>query len=138
LNKRFLISAVVVFVLSMGFGFLVHGFLLNQEYTKLPGLFRTEQDATNYFPYMLLAHLFIAAGFVWIYLKGKESKPFLPQGIRFGLAVAVLMTIPMYLIYYAVQPMPGALVFKQIVFDTVGMIVLGVVVAWLNQSPQEG
>jgi membrane protease YdiL (CAAX protease family) len=133
LNKRFLISVVVIFVLSMAFGFLVHGLLLSQQYAKLPGLFRTEQDAVNYFPFMLLAHLFIAAGFVWIYLKGRESKPFLPQGVRFGVVVAVLMTIPMYLIYYAVQPMPGALVFKQIVFEAVGVIVMGIVVAWLNR-----
>jgi hypothetical protein len=133
LNKRFLISVVVIFVLSMAFGFLVHGLLLSQQYAKLPGLFRKEQDAVNYFPFMLLAHLFIAAGFVWIYLNGRESKPFLPQGVRFGVAVAVLMTIPMYLIYYAVQPMPGALVFKQIVFEAVGVIVMGIVVAWLNR-----
>jgi hypothetical protein len=133
LNKRFLISVVVMFVLSMAFGFLVHGLLLGQEYARLPGLFRTEQDAANYFPYMLLAHVFIAAGFVWIYLQGREAKPFLPQGVRFGLAVAVLMTIPMYLIYYAVQPMPGALVFRQIVFDAIGVILMGVVVAWLNR-----
>lgn len=133
MNKKFFISVVVIFVLSMGLGFLVHGVLLNQAYTQLPGLFRTPQDAEAYFPFMLLAHLLIAFGFVWIYQRGKEGKPFLTQGIRFGLAVAVLMTIPMYLIYYAVQPMPSALVYKQIVFDTLGMLLMGIVVAWLNR-----
>ena len=133
MNKKFIISVVVMFVLSMGLGFLLHGVLLNQSYTQLPGLFRTPQDAEGYFPFMLLAHVSIAFGFVWIYQRGKEDKPFLTQGIRFGLAVAVLMTIPMYLIYYAVQPMPSALVYKQIVFDTLGVLLMGVVVAWLNK-----
>lgn len=133
MNKKFFISVVVIFILSMGLGFLVHGALLNQAYTQLPGLFRTPQDAEAYFPFMLLAHVSIAFGFVWIYQRGKEGKPFLTQGIRFGLAVAVLMTVPMYLIYYAVQPMPSALVYKQIVFDTLGMLLMGVVVAWLNR-----
>ena len=133
MNKKFLISVVVMFVLSMGLGFLVHGLLLNQAYTQLQGLFRTPQDAQAYFPFMLLAHVFIAFGFVWIYERGKEDKPFLTQGIRFGLAVAVLSTIPMYLIYYAVQPMPAAVVYKQIVFDTLSVLLMGVVVAWLNK-----
>jgi len=38
-----------------------------------------------------------------------------------------------YLIYYAVQPMPGALVVKQIVFDSICMVLLGIVAAWINQ-----
>lgn len=65
--------------------------------------------------WMTIAHAFIASGFIWIYLKGREAgKPPLGQGLRFGLAVAVLMTIRMYLIYYAVQPWPDAVVVKRI------------------------
>lgn len=133
MNKKFLISVVVMFVLSMGLGFLVHGALLYQAYAQLPGLFRTPEDSQRYFPFMLLAHVSIAFGLAWIYQRGKEDRPFLGQGIRFGVAVAVLMTIPMYLIYYAVQPMPSALVYKQIVFDTLGNLVMGIVLAWLNK-----
>jgi hypothetical protein len=29
--------------------------------------------------------------------------------------------------------MPGTLVIRQIVFDTIGIILLGIVVAWLNK-----
>jgi hypothetical protein len=92
MNKKFLISTAVMFVMSMALGFLVHGMMLYQDYAQLPGLFRPQQEAANYFPYMLLAHVFIAVGFVWIYLKGREDKPFLIQGIRYGVAIAVLMT----------------------------------------------
>ncbi|MFN8008248.1 MAG: hypothetical protein U0V70_14735 [Terriglobia bacterium] len=133
MNKKFLISMAVIFVLSMTFGFVVHGLLLEQEYMQLSGLFRPPQDQSTHFPFMLLAHLFLAYGFVWIYLQGKEDKAFLPQGICYGIAVAVLTTIPTYLIYYAVQPMPGLVVFKQIVFDTIAVMIMGIVVAWLNR-----
>jgi hypothetical protein len=61
----------------------------------------------------------------------------LGQGLRFGLAVAVLMTIPMYLIYYAVQPTPGALAVKQIMFDTIATVLMGIAVAYLNRAPGE-
>jgi hypothetical protein len=132
-SKKAIISVVVMFVMSMALGFVVHGLLLHPAYLALPGLFRPEAEAQAYFPWMLLAHLFIAVGFVWVYLKGREDGPFLGQGVRFGLAIAVLMTIPTYLIYYAVQPMPGMLVVKQIVYDTIGVVLMGIVVAWINR-----
>jgi hypothetical protein len=54
--------------------------------------------------------------------------------VRFGLAVAFLTVIPTYLIYYVVQPMPGATVVKQLIFDGVLTVLLGVVVAFLYRS----
>jgi hypothetical protein len=131
--KKFVISVIVIFIVSMALGFVVHGLLLAPKYAQLPNLFRQGQDAENHFPYMLLAHVFLAVGFVWVYVKGKEDKPFLIQGIRYGAAIAVLTTIATYLIYYAVQPMPGMLVFQQIVLDTISVVLMGVVVAWLNR-----
>jgi hypothetical protein len=131
--KRFVISVIVMFIVSMALGFLVHGLLLSDKYAQLPNLFRQGKDAENQFPYMLLAHVFMAFGLVWVYMKGKENKPFLAQGICYGAAIATLVTIPMYLIYYAVQPMPGLLVLQQIAFDTIGDVLMGVVVAWLNR-----
>lgn len=50
------------------------------------------------------------------------------QGIRFGIAVALLTVVPTYMIYFVVQPMPGDVVIKQIVYDGVLMIILGVIV----------
>ena len=133
MNKKFVISVIVVFVFSMVFGFLVHGFILGPSYAALTGMFRPEKDAGGYFPYMLLAHVFIAFTFVWIYNKGKEEKPFLSQGICYGIAIASITAIPIYLIYYAAQPMPGLLVVKQIIFDTIGYVLMGIVVAWINR-----
>ena len=137
MDKRFWISVVVMFVLSLGLGFVVHAVLLEQEYAKLQNLFRAPAEAENYFHFMLLAHLLIAVGFTWIYRQGREAgKPWFGQGVRFGVAVVVLMTIPIYLIYYAVQPLPGDLVAKQIVFDTFAVIIMGIVAAWINQPPR--
>jgi hypothetical protein len=48
--------------------------------------------------------------------------------------VALLTIVPTYLIYYAVQPMPGAMVVKQIVFDGIGTVLLGVIVGWLYRT----
>ena len=40
----------------------------------------------------------------------------------------------MYMIYYVVQPMPGAHVVKQIVFDGILVLVLGAIVAYLYRT----
>ncbi|MDX1507601.1 MAG: hypothetical protein R3358_04935 [Woeseiaceae bacterium] len=134
MNKNFLISWVVVFIAWMAGSFLVHGFLLQSGYAALPNLFRTEAEAGQMFPLMLLGHVMLAGAFSWIYLRGKENKPWLPQGIRYGVAIAFLGPIPMYTIYYVVQPMPADFTIRQIVFDSILVIVLGVIVAFVNRD----
>ena len=129
MNKKFLVAVLTMFVLSMLLGFLIHEVLLGPDYAQLGALFRGPADSAHYFPWMLLAHVLTAVGFVWIYMRGHEDKPFLQQGLRYGLAVAVLATIPGYLIYYAVQPMPGMLVAKQIVFSSIGTVLMGIALA---------
>ncbi len=137
MDKKFVISVVALFFASMVTGFIVHGMLLGPDYAKLvpSGVFRTPEDSQQHFVWMLLAHVFIAIGFTWVYRAGRDNRPWLGQGVRFGLAIAVLSTIPIYMIYYAVQPLPMSLVVKQIVFDTVAMVILGIVAAAVNRDP---
>jgi hypothetical protein len=134
MDKRFFIAWIVTFVVWMAGSFVVHGTLLADDYAKLPTLFRPEADAQQYFPLMLLAHVILAGAFVWIYARGAEAKPWLGQGMRFGLVIALLTVVPSYTIYYVVQPMPGMHVVKQIVFDGILLLVLGAVVAFLYRS----
>lgn len=134
MNKKFIVAWVVVFVAWFIGSFIVHGVLLHPDYVQLTNLFRTEGDAQKYFPLMLLAHVLLSGAFVWIYARGVEAKPWMAQGVRFGIAVALLTTVPTYIIYFVVQPMPGNVVVKQIVFDSVLMVILGMIVAWLYRD----
>jgi drug/metabolite transporter (DMT)-like permease len=136
MNKSFVWSVVAVFVASMILGFVVHAVLLAGEYAKLvPNLFRGEQDQGAHFVYMIIAHVIMAIGITWVYRMGRENKPWLAQGVRFGIAIALLSTIPTYLIYFAVQPLPSDLVAMQIVCDTIAMVILGIVAAAVNRDP---
>ena len=134
MNKRFIVSVVAIFFASMILGMVVHGMLLGPDYARLTALFRGEQDQQQHFPWMVLAHVIMAIGFTWVYRAGRDARPWLGQGARFGLAIAMLSVIPGYLIYYAVQPMPGDLVVKQVVFDTISMVLLGIVAAAVNRD----
>ena len=132
--KKFAIALVVVFVLDAGFGFLIHGVLLNADYAQYPNLLRTQDDANAHFPFMLLNFLFFSLAFVWIYAHGVEDKPWIGQGIRFGLAVWLLTSVSTYLTYYAVQPWSGGIVAKQIGYELVRALVLGLVAAALYRK----
>jgi hypothetical protein len=134
MNKKFLISWVVIFIAWMAGGFVVHVLLLGADYASaMPNLMRPEADQQAMFHWMLLARIITAGAFVWIYDRGNETKPWLQQGIRFGIAVALLAIVPVYLIYYVIQPISGMLVVKQILFDGTLMVILGVIVAFLNK-----
>jgi hypothetical protein len=135
MNAKFWISIVVMFVMVMASGFIVHGTWLAPAYAKLPNLMRPMQEQEKYLPYMLLAHFLIAVAFTWIYLRGRETgKPWLGQGLRYGIAVALLSSIPFFLIYHAVMPYPLDLVIRQIVGDTVGLVLMGAVLAFINRT----
>ncbi len=131
MNKKFGIAWLIVFVAWMAGSFVIHGMLLHQDYGQLPNLFRPEAEASAYFPLMILAHVIMAGAFVWIYSRGISAAPWLSQGLRFGLALDLLTVIPTYIVYYVVQPMPGALVVKQILLDGVLVLLLAAIAAFL-------
>ena len=87
---------------------------------------------------MVLAHVIMSGAFVWIYARGAEPKPWLGQGIRYGIAVALLTAVPWYLIYYVVQPMPLETVVKQMVFDGLLVVLLGVIAAFVLRGVNVG
>jgi hypothetical protein len=124
MDKKFLVAWLVIFVVWMCGSFVVHGMLLKQDYLGLPFLFRSEEDSAPYFYLMVIAHVVMAGAFTWIYARGIESKDWLGQGIRFGV----------YAIYFVVQPMPSDLAIKQSIFDTILMVVLGVVASYLYRD----
>ena len=131
MDKKFFIAWLVVFVAWFLGSFVVHGVLLHDDYMALQNLFRPEKEAQQYFHWMVLAHVLLSGALTWIYSRGAEPRAWLPQGVRFGVAVALLTVVPTYMIYYVVQPMPGATVVKQVVFDGTLVVLLGVVAAFM-------
>ena len=137
MDKRFWISGLVMTVAAMMLGFVVHGVLLKPDYAALGPIMRTDGDSAHFVQWMLLADAAIGFGITWIYRQGyTPAKSAIGQGLRCGFAVALVSTIPMFLIYYAVEPLPGTLVMKQELFATAQMLLLGVIAALLNPRPK--
>jgi hypothetical protein len=135
MDKRFWISGVAAFLVLFTGSYVVHGLWLTADYMRHPQLFRPEAEAGSHFIFMVLAFISMGFAFAWIYRQGiSPNRPWLLQGLRFGIAVACLTPLPMYLIYYVVQPMEGATVAKQVIGDAVSLIITGLVVAFINRS----
>ena len=96
---------------------------------------RSLDDQNAYFHWMIIAHVLMAISFVWIYQRGREDKPWLQQGLRFGAAVALLAPIPTFMIFYSVQQTPAALALRQAIGDAIVVVILGLIVAFLNRKP---
>ncbi len=135
MDKRFWICGLVVAVAALLLDFLVHGVLLRADYQALAdsGFVRGREEGQAFLPYMIAAHLLIGFGLTWLYRQimpaGERS---LTRGLRFGTAFALAATLPGYLIYYAVQPWPAAVVHKQMLFGTLVVLVLGMLLGYLQ------
>jgi hypothetical protein len=133
MNKRFWVCGVVMFFAAMLLAFVVHAGLLGADYEALGALYRDAENGRRHFPWLLLAHALLGFAMTWIFAQGfSGERPSLGQGLRFGLAMALFSTIPGYLVHYAVQPLPGALVAKQVLYGTLSMLLLGALLAWLQ------
>ena len=135
MDKRFWICALVVAIAAMVLDVLIHGVLLRNDYAALAatGFVRGPEAGARFLPWMLLAHACIGFALTALY-RAFHPRPTsdIRQGLRFGALAALVATIPGYLIYYAVQPWPGGVVVKQVVFSTVAMLLLGLLLAWLQ------
>ncbi len=135
MDKRFWICGLVVSVAALMLDFLIHGVLLKADYQALvaSGFVRGPEDAQAFLPYMVAAHLLIGFGLTWLYRQispaGERS---MTRGLRFGAGFAAAATLPGYMIYYAVQPWPAALVHKQMLFGTAAVLVLGLLLGYLQ------
>jgi hypothetical protein len=121
--KKAIPTIVVVFIVANITGFLIHAILLKADYMPIAEHYRPMGQEKM--PFIILAYLAFAIGSVWVYAKGVESKPWLGQGIRFGIGMWLILAVPSFFIAYAVQPVPTMLMVKQVLFEGVDKILLG-------------
>ena len=131
MDKRFWIAGIVASVLFFLLGFLVHGSLMTNDYMQIKSMFRPEADLNANMTWMILAHVIMGFAFAWIYSRGISGASWVMQGIRYGIAVALLVTVPMNMIYYSIQPWPGTTIVKMTVFDSLSLIITAVIVAFI-------
>jgi hypothetical protein len=131
-TRKVVLSVVSMFAMSLALGLLGRALFLQANGDVAASLAGALVQQLPYVRYLVLAHLVIAIGFVWVYLRQREEGSFLGQGLRYGAVVAAFMLVPIVLVHHAVQPVQTWLVATHALCEGVGVTLMGVVVAWLN------
>ena len=126
---RLILTIVVIFILANFTGYFIHAIWLKQDYMPAARLYRLPGEEKMF--WIILAYLSFAIGSVWVYAQGVEDKPWLGQGIRFGILIWLILAVPSFFIAYAVQPVPPILMAKQVLSELIDKIFLGVVTAFV-------
>lgn len=134
MDRKSLLATAAAFATSFVLSFVLHGLVLAGDYNTLLAVYRGPQFRPATFAVLVLAQALMAAAMVAVYRYGREGRPYLGQGVRFGLMAAGLSVIPHYMINYAVTNIPAVLAVEQIVLETVKVVAMGIVVAWVYRQ----
>jgi hypothetical protein len=96
--KKLVLMIIVVFVVANLTGFFIHAVLLAPDYMAVKEHYRPEGQEKML--WIILAYLAFAVGSVIVYAKGVENKPWLGQGIRFGILMWLILAVPSFFIAY--------------------------------------
>ena len=131
---RFLGRTVAVAGAMFILGFIGHQLWLGRDYVAIEPIMRNKTEMQAHMPFALVSCLAFSDAFVWIYWQGRSSRPWLGQGIRFGIAIWAVARVPLYLTDYTIEPWPGIFVVKILIWELFQAMILGVLMAALAKG----
>ncbi|MGO9520235.1 MAG: hypothetical protein ACLPND_24625 [Candidatus Korobacteraceae bacterium] len=131
--KQKLGAVAAGFVVQVTGLLLIHSVWLKQDYVDSASVWRSQPDQTSRVWAMLLAVLIYVVGGVWIYARGVEAKPWVGQGIRFGILLAMVAVVYGSLSGWVILPVSSMLVLKWIIGESLLSVVFGLVIAYICQ-----
>ena len=130
-NGRIALAGLAVFLLNQVGAVLVHGFLLANDYAPFEGtLLRANGDGTPDWQFIFLPvrHLSFTIGLMWLFRIAREERAaWVARALKLGVISYLIGPGPMFLIWYAEQPWPGALAAKQLGYELVIALALALV-----------
>jgi hypothetical protein len=127
--KKLLLAIVAAYIVLMLTNYLVHQIWLTSDYAAIPASHRSLEGIMHRFWAMAVGQFIFAALFAYIYTRGAEKKPWLVQGIRYGILITLLTVVPTALGEYVVYIVPYQLAIKWMIAGGIQMIILGLIVA---------
>ncbi len=131
--KKTIGAIVAGFLIQFGGLLMIHSVLLKQDYVNTASLWRPQEAMSARIWAMLLGILIYVVGSVLIYIRGVEAKPWIGQGFRFGILLALVAVVYSSLSGWVILPIPHMLAVKWIVSESLLSVVFGLVVAAICQ-----
>jgi len=134
---KFLVRTLAVAVAMFILGFIGHQLLLGRDYVAIESIMRNKADMQAHMPFALISSLVFSGALVWIYSQGRSVKPWLGQGIRFGIAIWAVASVPLYLTNYTIEPWPGIFIAKILAWEFFAAMIVGILTAALAKADPE-
>jgi len=136
-SKVRVVAAVgAAFVVSQVLAVLVHGFVLATDYAAYDGTLLRAGVAWQML-FLPVAHLSFICALAWVATRVRLDGTPVARGVALGLVGWAMGQVPLYLIWYAQQPWPGSLVMKQLGFELISSIVVGLTIVAFLRSPMK-
>ena len=140
MNIKKLVGAIVAaFVILFAAGYLVHGVWLAKTYSAMAEngfSFRSQEALQHRLWIVWVSDLLYSVLFAWVYARGREVKPWLGQGFRFGILMALFTVVPASLNDYVVYNLQHMLVVEWMIAGFITLILMGLAVAAILQPPR--
>jgi hypothetical protein len=127
--KKLITAIVAVYIVLMATNYLVHSVWLMPDYDAIASSHRSAEQIMHRFWAMALGQFFFAAMFAYIYKRGRENKPWLEQGIRYGVVMTFMTVVPYSLSEYTVYNIPHMLAVKWMIAGGIQLLILGLIAA---------
>jgi hypothetical protein len=134
--KRVIVAIVVAYVVLMLTNWLVHDVWLMAAYRAIPDSWRPIADMNHKLWILAIGQFFFAAMFAYIYARGAEKKPWLGQGIRYGIVMTLMTVVPYSLTEFVTYRVPHMLAVKWMIGGTIQLIILGLIVAGIYKPSE--
>jgi len=113
--------------------YVIHDVWLKADYELTASVWRSPADVNQRVWAMMIANVIYAAAVVLIYIRGVENKPWVGQGIRFGILLALVTTVYGSIAAWVMVPVPRALPMKWTIGEGALCILLDLLVAAITR-----
>jgi hypothetical protein len=131
---KFLMRVLAIAVAMFFLGFVGHQLLLGRDYVAIEPIMRSKADMVSHMPFAFVNALCFASAYVWLYSQIRRGRTWLVQGIRFGLGVWAIASLPLYLTNYVIEPWPGMFVAKILAWELLAGLILGTLTAGMARN----
>jgi hypothetical protein len=124
-------AGAAVFVLANVGAVIVHGFLLASDYAPYYGtLLRgvgSDANPSWQFVFLPVVHLSFTIGLIWLFRVAPANHDrWTARALKLGVMAYLIGPGPLFLLWYAQQPWPGALAIKQLGYEFVIALALAI------------
>jgi hypothetical protein len=137
--KRVIGAGVVAFLILFVAGYLVHAVWLAGTYRAMIAggfSFRPQESMQRKLWIIWVSDFLYAMLFAWVYARGLEPKPWVGQGLRFGILMTLFTVVPATLNEYVAYNLPYTLAVRWMAAGLITLIVMGLAVAAIVKAPK--